>query len=276
MARYLGGALVLALMVTCRGDVDQQPPEPARVVQAAASDTRVDAVAAADAVVDATTDAAVDAWSPIAVVPGREVPEFTCLGWSRRRGLAACIIGSRGHNVGDSDVALVFEPLRPNTEVPEPLTLIHRSEEEGPGPEELPQEQVAELVAQLRGFVTIDRAAPVVELVSADSHVGVTPPISAGGATLSLQATSHGTVVYAPKLRVVLTIQLAGHARTVLEEAEGAISAYTARLIVLDHTVIVERRYGIGDEGTSAAIGDVWVCNAGHCDPGPVQPAVAP
>lgn len=81
---------------------------------------------------------------------------------------------------------------------------------------------------------------------------------------------------WSPKLRVVLTIQFAGHPRRVLEEAESAISGYSARLVVLDHTVLVERLYRIADEGTYAAVGDVWVCNAGQCDRGSVEPAAAP
>jgi hypothetical protein len=231
-------------------------------------------IAATDAATDAVTDTAIDAFAPTAVVPGTEVPDFACLGWSIRRGLVACIVGSRGFNVGDSTVSLVFKPLRPGVEAPEPITLLQRTENEGRGPDELLAAQASELAAQLRGFVTLDRSAAV-EAHFVDDHLVVTPAVTAGGATLSLRATRHGTVVFAPKVRAQLTLRLPGHPRQVLETEEGAIGGYTAHLFALDRAIVVERRYHIGDEGTSGNVGDVWVCIAGQCDSEPTEPTNA-
>lgn len=195
---------------------------------------------------------------PASVVVGPTLPDFGCLGWSDKLGVAACLVGSRGTNIGESRISVVFVPVRDEATEIEPLVVRQTDQR---GPDELSATEHATLVKRLAGFVTIDRSGPVLR-----AKMGGTPaPITVGGATLSAKATALAKTDAAPRYRVVMTYTR-DKAKRALDDRSDSISGYEARVLVIAGTQIVERAYSTGDEGIYGDYGTVWRCTKTACD----------
>lgn len=233
---------------------------------------------AAAAAVDAASDtrpAAPPAWP---VTSSAEVPEFGCIGWSRKRGVLACILGNSFSDSG-LDVSLVFVPVRADAELIEPLSLV---EQPGRSRPPFPPDKVAPFNDLLRGFTPLARDAARLETRWTHDKLVVGPATTAGGATLALQLQREGTMIFAPKYHATLWIRFAGHPRLLIEDLADALSHVEARLFTVGGALIVERIYSVGDEGTYGTFIQLWRCTAERCDdatepfPAPAQPPSAP
>jgi hypothetical protein len=284
--RSLGTLAVMAL-AACRASRDtraQAQPTPAGSASSprdagAGASSPVDAAAAqavdaAAAPGDAASDARLASAPAWPVAPGAEVPGFGCIGWSRKRGVLACILGSSFSDSG-LDVSLGFVPIRPDAESIEPLALV---EQPGRTPPPFPPDKIAPFNDLLRGFTPLDRDAARIGTRWVDDKLVVNPPITAGGATLVLLLRREGTMIFAPKYRATLWIRFAGRPRVMIEELADAISDVEARLFTVGGAVIVQRIHSVGDEGTYGTFIQLWRCTADHCDdarepfPAPAQP----
>jgi hypothetical protein len=273
--RGVRGLVALGLMVLagCRGDRNPQTQPTSAGGAGSLRDAggsanapiAVDAAAppvdapAADAASDASV-AALPAWP---VAPGADVPEFGCIGWSRKRGVLACILGTSFSDTGLS-TALTFVTIRPDAEAIEPLVLV---EQPGRSRPPFPPDKIAPFNDLLRGFMPIDRSAPRLEAAYVGDKLVVGPALTAGGAKLSLELERDGTMIYAPKYRATLWIRFPGQPRVMIEQVADAISHVEARVFAVGSgAVIVERIYSTGDEGTYGTYIRLWQCATDRCD----------
>ena len=282
------GALALVALAGCRGSHDTQPqaqptpswsatsprdagslaPNPVDAAAAPAVDHTAPPFGGAAArgqapLVDAGSDARLAGAPAWPVAPGAEVPGFGCIGWSRKRGVLACILGMAFSDSG-IDVSLGFVPVRADAEPIEPLALVEHKP--GLSPPPFPPDKIAPFNSLLRGFTPLDRGAPWIEASWAGDELIVSPPITAGGATLALQLGREGRMIVAPKYRAKLWIRFAGHPRLMIEDVADAISHVDVRLFTVGGAVIVERIYSVGDEGTYGTFIQLWRCTADRCD----------
>jgi hypothetical protein len=284
-ARRLVWLLLIGSLAGCQGKRKQAPPATGSgtateatggsAMAAAAGvigDAGIaDAVTAADADPgDAAGDAAVDA-APQTIVLGNTVPDFGCLGWSPQRQVAACIIGSRGVNIGGSQVDLVFIGASADVETPPSITILQSDDQGGMAPDEMPPALIAQLASAVRGFVPWDRSLARITSTREDDKLVMSAPISVGGMRITVRTRKELPAGFATQFSAMLTVRVPGGAEHVVAETSGSLSSVEVRGFAIQDRaghrgVIVEQIHGIGDEGIYGSFAQLWRCTRDGCD----------
>ena len=222
---------------------------------------------------DASIDASAPAGAPVQTPPAEskldfsKVPEFGCLAWSRSRELAACVIGSRGFNVGPATVRLVFVPLG-DADAPESLALLDL-EQENPGPDDLPRDLAKRFEASLTGFSRLQRTAPSITVSGEGSSLVKGSPLSVGGMSISVRANRAPPLAFAPAYHATVTVRGPDGSQRPLSDLTAPmtleIRAFPLRDRANHSVVLVEQVHSVGDEGTFGSHGAAWRCTAQSC-----------
>ncbi|MCE9578750.1 MAG: hypothetical protein K8W52_36835 [Deltaproteobacteria bacterium] len=215
--------------------------------------------------------AAVDAPHPgadlgMAPMPAiKTVPPFGCIAQSYASGLAACVAGQRGHNLGaPSSIDLVFVSTGPNAAVADSISLLETTSETDVGPDELPTEVSDEVAKRLQGFVPLTESG-VIKSTFTGGKLVMSPALKVKGWTIALKSHRGDEREGAPSFRTELTIRRPGKPTEVLDDDSKTTASIEAHIYDLGDVVIVAQIYDIADEGTSGTVGEAWRCTATAC-----------